>query len=168
MNYLTPARNRVPARAGGGYPVSLIVSDPAPFALRHRRTPGDGMTVSVEGELDLGTRTALREALELATCSCAGEVSLALGECTFMDASTLAVITNQAAELDAQGRRLTIRGCSAPVARFIRVAGMNGLDPLAFFPASSPEGGTRTGSGPLAETSSPQDRREAERPLLAS
>ena len=125
MNYLTPARNGVPARQRRRYPASLIVSDPTPFALRHTRTPGDGMTVSVEGELDLGTRIALREALELATCSCAGEVSLALSECTFMDASTLTVIINQAAELDAQSRRLTIRGCSAPVARFIRVAGMD-------------------------------------------
>jgi anti-anti-sigma regulatory factor len=57
-----------------------------------------------------------------------------------MDASTLAVITNQAAELDAEGRRLTVRGCSAAVARFIRVAGMDRLNPVAFLPASSAAG----------------------------
>lgn len=147
MNYLTPARNRVPARLsparnrvparlGGGYPASLTVSRPTQIA-SHSRGSGDGVAVSVDGELDLATRTTLREALEIATSSCAGEVSLALGKCTFMDASTLAVIANHAAELDAQGRRLTIRDCSPPVARFIRVAGMDRLDPLAFLPASS-------------------------------
>ena len=139
MNYLPSARNGVPAHQAGGNPVSLTVSDPIPIAPGQARAPGDRVAVRVDGELDLGTRIALREALELATSSCAGEVSLALGECTFMDASTLTVITNQAAELDAQGRRLTIRGCSGQVARFIRVAGMDRLYPLAFLPASSVE-----------------------------
>jgi anti-anti-sigma factor len=132
MNHLTPPRNGAPA--GRGYPPSLAWRDPAPCSLRHLLKPGDGMAVSVQGELDLGTRTVFQEALEQAVTSCTGDVSLALAECTFMDTSTLGVIINQAAELDAQGRRLTIDGYSGQVSMILRATGMDGSDLITFVP----------------------------------
>ena len=94
--------------------------EPPPFDLTVSDA-GDARVVSPEGELDMATAPALREALrgEAAT-----SLVLDLRKVTFMDTSGLQVLIESARAAEEQGRTLhVVRGTNA-VQRLLDIAGL--------------------------------------------
>jgi anti-anti-sigma factor len=112
---------------------------------------GDRMSVTVWGELDLGSRRLLPELDDILTLS-AGGIDLRLDAVGFCDCSGLNMLLDLRMRALDQGKTLTVRSCGAAVERLLRMTGTLELlaDPGSHQDAADPaagEPGPRTGDG---------------------
>lgn len=71
--------------------------------------PGDAVTVSLAGELDIASVSRVRAALVEAVAAGTGEVNVDLARLTFCDAAGIAVFIEAHQRLAAAGRRLRLQ-----------------------------------------------------------
>jgi anti-anti-sigma factor len=87
---------------------------------------GDRMTVSMWGELDLGSRRLLPELFDLLTLS-GGGVDLRLDAVGFCDCSGLNALLDLRTRAVDQGKTVTIRSCGVAVERLLDLTGTREL-----------------------------------------
>jgi anti-anti-sigma factor len=89
-----------------------------------RVTPVDGRTLQLAGELDIASAPVLQAALS--TLRPDGQVSLDLGELTFLDSSGLNTFAQYGKELDGQGP-LVLANVPDPIAYLLDLVGFDEL-----------------------------------------
>ena len=87
--------------------------------------PDASQRVTLSGEFDISTASALRHALY--DDAPAGEVVGDLSEVTFMDSSGLRALLEVRSKLEADGRRLVLENLPEQVRRLFEVAGITDL-----------------------------------------
>jgi anti-anti-sigma factor len=87
----------------------------------------DGIVVVVRGELDLGTLSSLRAALNVAHWDRLGDVVVDFAAVTFCENHTLGLLSRTHTRLAAGGRGLVVRGAKPRQARVFRLVGLEHL-----------------------------------------
>lgn len=136
----------VPA-AGDGAPAAI----PPCMATMDVVPDGDRMSVSMWGELDLGSRRLLPELYDMLTLS-GGGVDLRLDAVGFCDCSGLNTLLDLRARAVDQGKTVTIRSCGVAVERLLDLTGTRELfadsaRPERPAPPALPDPGPREESG---------------------
>ncbi|PNG19583.1 antitermination regulator [Streptomyces cahuitamycinicus] len=103
---------------------------------------GDRMTVSMWGELDLGSRRLLPELYDMLTLS-GGGVDLRLDAVGFCDCSGLNALLDLRTRAVDQGKTVAIRSCGVAVERLLDLTGTRGL----FTDSARPDTGPPEGGG---------------------
>ncbi|MER7897132.1 ANTAR domain-containing protein [Streptomyces sp. NPDC096046] len=114
---------------------------------------GDRMSVTMWGELDLGSRRLLPELHDMLALSGSG-IDLRLDAVGFCDCSGLKALLDLRAHAVAQGKTVTVRSCGAAVERLLGLTGTREL----FEDTGPREGGdTDPREGALPATAPPQE-----------
>ena len=87
----------------------------------------DGVVVVVRGELDVGTVSSLRAALNVACWDRLGDVVVDFAAVTFCERHTLGLLSSTHTRLAAGGRGVTVRGARPRQARLFRLVGLEQL-----------------------------------------
>jgi len=106
-------------------PPLVVVPAPAP------RSGSAPLTLSVTGALDVTTLPRVREQLEQALAGRPGRLVVDLSDCTFVDASALAVLLDLHRRMCRRGGVLTLRGCCPRVLRLLSLTGLRRVFDLA-------------------------------------
>lgn len=97
------------------------------FAIETGLLEGDGVLVSVRGEIDLFTTPEFKAAVYEAMAQGAPTVVIDLTRTTFVDSSSLGVLIGAHRRLSRRGSRLLI-ACDQPsVLKVLRVTGLDGV-----------------------------------------
>ncbi len=80
--------------------------------------------VDVSGELDLRSTGRVRERIEDALAAHPAQLVVDLSQCTFVDASALAMLLEAHRRIARGGGVLTLRGCSPRVLRLLSLTGL--------------------------------------------
>ena len=97
------------------------------FAIETSPVDGDGVLVSVRGEIDLFTAPEFKAAVFEAMSSGAGAVAIDLTRTTFLDSSSLGVLIGAHRRLSRRGRRLVVVCDHPSVLKVLRVTGLDGV-----------------------------------------
>lgn len=98
---------------------------------------GDGVVVTVYGDLDMATAPQLQNSLERETAE-GKDVELDLRACTFVDSTGVAVLVATASRLKNEGARLRMLGVRDRVRRTFELAGLAGVDSIELEPVDRP------------------------------
>jgi anti-anti-sigma factor len=104
--------------------------DPGAFDARSDRD-GDVLTITLVGELDIGTAGAAQRALDEAEATDAGVIVVDLSGLTFMDSTGIRLLLSAHARSRANGNRLTLRRGPASVQRVLELCAVDELLPFA-------------------------------------
>ncbi|MFD5156890.1 ANTAR domain-containing protein [Streptomyces hawaiiensis] len=110
---------------------------------------GDRLTVTVWGELDLGSRRLLPELYDMLTLS-GGGIDLCLDAVGFCDCSGLNTLLDLRSRAVDQGKTVTVRSCGVAVERLLDLTGTREL----FADTSRPE----SAAPPASPDPDPQDK----------
>lgn len=100
-----------------------VEQTPSSAATRITRT-GRQATVSVTGEIDIGTSPGLDACLERCLAEGCTEIVLDVTEMTFIDSSGLAVVAFVTKALKLRGGRVTLRNASPTVQKLLDIVGL--------------------------------------------
>jgi anti-anti-sigma factor len=92
--------------------------------------PGETLTVTVGGELDIVAAPGLGEALSDAIDASAGDLELDLRDCSFIDSRGLQVIIEAGRSLAENGRSLALENPQPHVRRLFETAGLDRIEGL--------------------------------------
>jgi len=90
-------------------------------------TEGSASAVTLRGEADYATLSAVRDVLELVIADCGGPIVVDLSETRFIDSATIRALVEASQELEHRSRRLTIRMPSRMVIRMLELLGSSHL-----------------------------------------
>ena len=106
------------------------------FSVSIAETPeGDGVVVTVYGELDMATGPKLREVLE-EVLDGGDRVAIDLRGCNFIDSSGIAVLAAMAWRLKEDRRVVEIRGVRERVRHIFELSGLADLDAIRLEPSA--------------------------------
>ena len=116
--------------------MTLLTDAPAPAVVPAPAAPPTAtatptVTVAVHGALDVTTLPRVREELEQALAARPGRLVVDLSDCTFVDASALAVLLELHRSLSRAGGVLTLRGACPRVLRLLSLTGLRRVFDLA-------------------------------------
>ncbi len=94
---------------------------------------GDGVVITIYGELDVATASGLKQQLERAL-DAEGPVEVDLRACGFIDSTGVAVLAGTAWKLKEQERTLRLRGAGEHVRRTFELAGLARMDAVVLDP----------------------------------
>ena len=90
-------------------------------------SPGGGLVLRLQGELDMASAPKLRRLLDTALDGRPAELVLDLRELTFIDSSGIRVLSSSARRAEAAGCTLALRSPARSVLKVLRLTGLDRL-----------------------------------------